>query len=157
MNDRMFTRVWVKTSGDHDSLSRRNVVVDAENDRFSPGHIVRPGTVIHLGRMTCGGYIKFVGTYFSFHRLSLDGNKMNLFRSTVHSQFGQSSHSIRSWMASNGKSSWTIPSSQFAFIVLGWNCPSIFPGSGSWIIFIHCKWCPFPGNFRYWNLILIFM
>ena len=66
MNDRIFTRVWVKTSGDHDSLSRRNVIVDIESDRFSPGHIVRPGTVIHLGRMTCGGYVKFIGKCYNY-------------------------------------------------------------------------------------------
>ena len=57
----MFKDVWVKVSGDHDGLCRRNVVVDKEKDRFSPGHIVRPGVVIHFGRMTCGGYIKFLG------------------------------------------------------------------------------------------------
>ena len=59
--DRLFGRVWVKVSGDHDSLPRRNVVVEEAKNRFSPGHIVRPGVIIYFGRMSCGGFIKFVG------------------------------------------------------------------------------------------------
>lgn len=59
--NKIFTRVWVKTAGDHDSLPRKNVIVDLKKETFSPGHIARPATVIHFGRISCGGFIKFVG------------------------------------------------------------------------------------------------
>ena len=58
---KIFTNVWVKTAGDHDSLSRRNVIVEQKQTAFSPGHIVRPGVVIHFGRVSCGGFLKFLG------------------------------------------------------------------------------------------------
>ena len=60
---RIFTDVWIKTAGDHESLSRRNVIVEQKKTTFSPGHIVRPGVVIHFGRISCGGFIKFLGTF----------------------------------------------------------------------------------------------
>ena len=64
MEDRTFTRVWVKTSGDHEGYTRRNVTVGVDKENFSPGHITRPGVVIHYGRMSCGGFIKLVGKLY---------------------------------------------------------------------------------------------
>ena len=65
MEEKLFSRVWVKVSGDHEGMSRRSDILEKDHELFSPGHIVRPGIVIHFGRLTCGGFIKFMGKKIS--------------------------------------------------------------------------------------------
>ena len=61
----MFTPVKVKYAGDHNGSTRRAVFVKASESyaNSSPATVVKPGVTVHLGRMSCNGYVRMLGEY----------------------------------------------------------------------------------------------
>ena len=57
----VFEDVRVVVSGDHDSYTRRVMIVNVDEIESSPGHILLPGVKMNLGRLRNRTYLILLG------------------------------------------------------------------------------------------------
>ena len=59
----LFTDQRCRTEGVYNGFTRRVEIVNTNEDKASPGHILLPAVTMHVGKMSCAGFLGLIGEF----------------------------------------------------------------------------------------------